>query len=235
MSSAASARRTSALQAVICDLDGTLVDSLPGIHAAVAATLAPWGIPDPGMDAVRSMIGEGAQRLLDRAFSTGGRDCPPGAVDAWLGHYQRTEPVGSAPRAGADDLLRVLHIGGLRLGLCTNKPQEPADGLVGRLGWTGRFRSVVGARSTLARKPAPDPVRLVLSELDCDPEHAIFVGDSPTDAEAAARAGVRLVLIRGGYSRTPIDGLGADAVIDHLADLPAVLARLFPQENSARP
>jgi phosphoglycolate phosphatase len=228
MTSAAAAARRRPPLAVIFDLDGTLVDSLPGIHAAVAAVLADRGRPDPGLAAVRGWVGEGADRLVQRAFTDAGLPWDDGATAAWRAQYDRTGPATTRPRAGAEDLLRVLHVSGLRLALCTNKPQAPTEAIVEQLGWAGHLHAVVGARPGLAPKPDPAPVRAALQAVDCAPQHAVFVGDSPADAGAAQAAGVPLVLVRGGYSRVPVETLGADVLIDSLAALPTALAELFP-------
>ncbi len=233
MTSAAAAARRRPPHAVIFDLDGTLVDSLPGIHAATAAVLADHGLGDPGAPAVARMIGEGATALLQRAFAHHGAPLPDGALAAWHAHYDRLGPAGTTPRPGAADLLQVLHVSGLRLVLCTNKPQAPTEALVDHLGWRGRFVALIGARPGLAPKPDPAPVHAALAAAGCAPEAAVFVGDSPADAGAARAAGVPLVLIGGGYSRAPLAGLGAGAVIDTLAQLPPVLGALFPREPIA--
>jgi phosphoglycolate phosphatase len=231
MTSAAAAARRRPPHAVIFDLDGTLVDSLPGIHAAIAAMLADRGRPDPGLAAVRSWVGEGAERLVQRALSDAGLPWDDAATAAWRAHYDRIGPATTRPRAGADDLLRVLHVSGVRLVLCTNKPQAPTEAIVQQLGWAGHFHGVCGARPGLVPKPDPAPVRMALQLAESDPQHAVFVGDSPADAGAAQAAGVPVVLVRGGYSRVPVETLGADALIDGLAALPAALASLFPSDG----
>lgn len=216
----------SAPDAVVFDLDGTLVDSLPGIAVATRETVAAFlGRAPERLDAaaVRRMVGEGATALLRRAFAAEDATLPDGALAHWRTTYDRIAPAHTVPLPGATALLDALRARGIAVGLCTNKPHGATLPLVAALGWTGHFDAVRGAGTAPADKPDPRHVQAVLDDLGVAADRAWFVGDSPTDAAAGQAAGVHTVLLRHGYSRQPIDRLPAQA---HLDDLPA-LARLL--------
>ncbi|MEC7946419.1 MAG: HAD-IA family hydrolase [Myxococcota bacterium] len=208
--------------AVVFDLDGTLVDSLPGIIRATRATVETHlGRPAPSLSphAVRQMVGEGARALVTRAFASEGAPMPEASMSTWQEEYGRHAPVGTSPMPGATALLRGLRADGVRLGLCTNKPHEATLALLANLGWQDAFDAVRGAGAAPADKPDPRHLLTVLGDLGVGARAAWFVGDSPTDAATGRAAGVHTVLLRHGYSRTPVDRLPAEM---HLDDLPAL-------------
>jgi phosphoglycolate phosphatase len=221
----AAARR---LDAVVFDLDGTLVDTAPDIAAALAAAFRPSGLRPPGADAVRTMVGDGARVLIARALAAAGDATAD--VEAlyarFLAWYVSQPCRDSRLYDGALDLLDELAARGVRSGICTNKPQGPTDGLLEALGIRDRFDSVIGGDALPWRKPDPRHLTAVLDRLGAAPDRAVMVGDSRNDVAAARAAGIPAVLVSFGYTAVPARELGADAVIDHLPDLPAALARL---------
>ena len=209
-------------RAVVFDLDGTLVHSLPGIAAATRLTVEAHGVGPTGVltdPAIGRMVGEGAGSLLARAFHAVGAPVPPGAAATWQAHYRRCAPAGTRPLPGAPALLAALRAAGVSVGLCTNKPHAATLQLLAELGWTGTFDAVRGAGAAPADKPDPRHLLAVLADLAVGRRHAWFIGDSPTDAATGLAAGVHPVLLRHGYSREPVDLLPADR---HLDDLPAL-------------
>jgi phosphoglycolate phosphatase len=213
-------------RAVVFDLDGTLVDSLPGIAASTRATVGAFlGRPPTALDddAVTRMIGEGATALLTRAFAAEGAPLPAGALAHWRDAYDALAPSHTRPLPGATALLDALRAAGVAVGLCTNKPHGATLPLIEALGWTPRLDAIRGAGSAVADKPDPRHLLAVLDDLDVPAGGAWFIGDSPTDAATGRAAGVTTVLLRHGYTRQPVDTLPAQ---HHLDDLPA-LSRLL--------
>lgn len=212
------------VRAVLFDLDGTLVDSAADLMHASNALLAELGRPPVDLAAVRSFIGDGAPKLVERVLAaTGGVPAPNEAarcLERFLAIYEADPSAHSALYPGVADTLDRLAEAGLRLGVCTNKPMGATLRLLGDLGIAGRFAAVVGGDSYPTRKPSPEPVLGLLERLEASPEEAVFVGDNEHDVAAARAAGVALVLlVPYGYARVPLDGLPHDGILGGFADL----------------
>lgn len=218
--------------AILFDLDGTLADTAGDLHLVLAETLAAEGLPAPPLAAVRGMIGEGARVLVERALAALGERPDPERVERLFERFRARyaeEPCrASSLYLGARELLATLADRGFRLGLCTNKPQAATEGLLAALGIEGRFGAVLGGDAVRARKPHPDHLADTLSVLGSEPARAIMVGDSRNDLVPARALKMPCILVSFGYTATPARELGADAVIDRLADLPAALTALGP-------
>lgn len=176
------------------------------------------------------MIGDGARLLLQRGLDSSG-GMPAGVdLDTLFGEFLRrytAEPQRfGAVFAGVEPTLEALAGAGVKLGVCTNKPQAPTDRLLAALDLARHFPVVIGGDSLPVRKPDPAHLQAVLDRLGARPERAVLVGDSANDVEVAAPIGVPCVLVSFGYTRTPARDLGAARVIDHMSDLAAVLARM---------
>ncbi len=218
------------LSAVVFDLDGTLVDTLPDLHAAVGALLAEAGHEAPAAAEVRTMIGDGARRLVERALAWAEASVDDAGLDA---AYRRfLEIYGAAPcRASrlyphVEETLQALAARGVRLGVCTNKPQAPTEAILNTLGVDGLFGAVIGGDAVPRRKPDPAHLQAVLDRLSATPKAAVMVGDSRNDLAPARALGVPCILVDYGYTAVPAAELGADRVIGDFAGLEAALAGL---------
>lgn len=212
---------------VLFDLDGTLVDSAPDIAAAVNELLATRKLPALTVPQVTLMIGNGVEKLVERAFAAvraplegaallqANRDMAP----IYLRHV--TEHTTLMP--GVREALAVLHVGGVKLGVVTNKPQAATREILVHFGLLELLKAVVGGDAVVAKKPAPDGIFLALEKCGVGPAGALLVGDSLADVGAARAAGIPVVLIRGGYTQAPVEDLGADLVLNRIDELPAIL------------
>jgi phosphoglycolate phosphatase len=216
--------------AVVFDLDGTLVDTAPDLHAHLNEMLADLGRPGFALDDVRPMIGDGARMMLRRGLEASGG--MPDGVDLealfaeFLRRYTARPQRFGAIFDGVEPVLQALGAAGVKLGVCTNKPQAPADRLLAELDLARHFPVVIGGDSLAVRKPDPGHLQAVLERLGARPGRAVLVGDSANDVSAAKATGVPCVLVSFGYTETPARDLGAARVIDHLSELSAVLASL---------
>jgi phosphoglycolate phosphatase len=214
-------------KAVLFDLDGTLVDSAPDIAAAVNELLATRKLPALIVPQVTLMIGNGVEKLVERAFAAVGAPLEGAALlqanrdmaPIYLRHV--TEHTTLMP--GVREALAVLHVGGVKLGVVTNKPQAATREILVHFGLLELLKAVVGGDAVVAKKPAPDGIFLALEKCGVGPAGALLVGDSLADVGAARAAGIPVVLIRGGYTQAPVEDLGADLVLNRIDELPAIL------------
>ena len=231
MADAAARDRYGELQAVVFDLDGTLVDSLPDIAAALNVALVSAGLGRVDEAAVRNMIGNGSEVLVARAVAAVLADtAPPALCDsthaAFITAYDEVPCRDTRLYPGAREVLDDLAAHGVAIGICTNKPQQITTHVLEQLGIADLFGSVVGGQAALPLKPAPDMLRRVLTELGAKADGSVMVGDSGADARAAQAAGLPVILLAHGYCQEHLADLGADAVLPGFADLPQELVRV---------
>lgn len=187
-------------KAVIFDLDGTLVDSAPDIALALNRTLADRGLGPLDLETVRTLIGEGATRLVELAYDALG--AAPGDLDAEVARYldySYDNPVQrSSLYRDAKPALHAMAKAGVALGVCTNKSERLAREVLGHFGLLGIMSSVVGADSTPKRKPHPMPLLRVIEELGVSADACLYVGDTEIDRDCAAAAGMRCRIVHWG-------------------------------------
>lgn len=197
------------MSAILFDLDGTLVDSLPDIAASTHHVQARFGLPPSSLAAVREMIGSGLPHLLRLALAP--RSEEPGWLDAALPvyreHHRRQCTAHVVPFPGVVEALRAWHREGRPMGVVTNKPVEFARRILSHLELSQFLPVVVGGDSLPQRKPDPAPVLAALAELavrgpggDHQPqETGLMVGDSVHDVVAGRAAGLRTAVVAFGY------------------------------------
>lgn len=212
---------------VAFDLDGTLADTAPDLAASLNHALISLGRPTVPPETIRHLVGHGARALLRNGLAmsgAAGEELVDRGLPAFLKHYGAHICEGTTAFPRAKEALDALSACGVRLALCTNKPEALTHKLIEALGWQARFASVVGGDTFPVRKPDPLPLREAI--LGAGGGRAVFVGDSIVDADTARAAGLPFVAVRFGFSDRPADMLGADVVIDHYDDLLPVLTRL---------
>lgn len=213
---------------VVFDLDGTLIDSAPDIHAAVNAVLEEHGRPTLSLERVRSFIGGGVQVLWDKIGAELGiaaADLPP-MVAAFMTRYQGANDL-TILFDGVREALELLSSRGHPLGLCTNKPAAITAAVLDHFGLSGLFGAVISGDSLPQKKPDPAPLLAVLTALGSHPDQprGLYVGDSDYDAACAQRAGVPLMLYTGGYCHAAHADLPHHAQFDHFSALPGLVER----------
>jgi phosphoglycolate phosphatase len=216
--------------AVVFDLDGTLVDTAPDLHAYLNEMLGELGRPGLELAELRPLIGDGARALIQRGLEVSG-GLPAGAdLDTlfrdFLTRYTARPVRFGGIYDGVRGALEELQAAGVRLGVCTNKAQAPTERLLAELGLARYFDAAIGGDVLPVRKPDAGHLRAILERLGVEPARAAMVGDSQTDLLTARAAGLPCVLVSFGYTRIAARDLGAEAVIDHMAELGAALARL---------
>ena len=214
---------------VLFDLDGTLVDSVPDLHAALNETLGSYGEPPFTIEAVTEMVGAGVPTLIERAYARLGKDIDPAsrdkAVERFGAIYEPRATELTTLMPGATGAVHTLGTQGLILGVVTNKFAVPTKTVLSHFGLLDQMRIVVGGDAGPRRKPAPDLILLACTELGIAPGEALFVGDSENDVEAAKAAGMPVVVLRGGYTMLSDEELGANAYVDRLDEIPQLIGK----------
>ena len=210
---------------IVFDLDGTLVDSAPDIHAVTNRTLAHFGQPPLPFAQVRSFIGHGASHLLSQVIAVRADVVDPALhaemLTFFLHHYETAVTL-SQLYHGVTETLERLTTQGHRLGLCTNKPIAPTHHLLSHFDLQRFFPIVMGGDSLPQRKPDPTPLLATFAALGGP---GVFVGDSEVDAETAARAGCPFLLFTEGYRKKATDALPHYQKFDDFRELPDIIAR----------
>ena len=215
-------------QAVVFDLDGTLVDSRGDIVAAVNHALRAIGrSPQPATAIVR-FVGDGARTLCARAAQLSELS---EEVDVMIDHFIRyyvEHPIEFTRfMPGAQEALEILsELPDMQLAICTNKPRPTTDAVLDTLDVHTRFRAVCAGGDVSEKKPAPGPL-LHLAKLMRVPVQAmVMVGDAPQDVECAHRAGCRSIAVESPFAfRERVISARPDVVVGDLRELADIVKR----------
>lgn len=182
-----------AVQAVIFDFDGTLVDTFPAIHAAWNAAMEPIFGRDFSRDEVVARFGPSDEGMIERELS----DASPQVLDEAIERYYRAY-IGAHQSIfafdGVEGLIASVEARALPLAIMTGKGRRAADASLAHLGWTARFPVVVTGTEVLNAKPAPDGPLLAAQMLGIAPENCVYIGDSPADLGAARAARMKPII-----------------------------------------
>ncbi len=213
--------------AIIWDLDGTLIDSAPDLAQALNVLLRENGRVVLEESQVRAMIGNGVAKLVERGFAATGErlECERRAerVTQFLAIYTTTATDRTCLFPGVREILQLFDDSGVQQGLCTNKPEAISKQIVADLAIAGYFSVVVGGDTTSRKKPDPLPLRTCLAAMDARAKESMLIGDSGVDVETAKALDMPVGIVTHGYSRQPVESLGANFLVDDLLSLPAII------------
>ena len=211
---------------VLFDLDGTLIDSAPQLALAVNRTLTELGLAEADEAVVRTWVGNGADKLIQRALDY--RAAPElfaSARPLFDRHYQACLLEGLAMYDGVEQCLRRLQALGYRQGIVTNKPSHFVQPILDALGIADCFALWLGGNCVPVKKPSPEPLLHACQELGVSPARTLMVGDSENDVLAAKAAGMKVVGLTYGYNYgRPIADSRPDWVFEHFSQLDALLS-----------
>jgi phosphoglycolate phosphatase len=221
---------TSAIDTVIFDLDGTLIDSALDVGAAVNRVLVEQGFDPIDDQAARNLMGEGGKAMVAKAFRLRGHELTEATLlrltRRFVDHY-RADPIGRTTLyEGVAEVVAALHEQGISMAVCTNKFEQPARDILEALGLSRYIGDVAGADTFSVRKPDPGHLLHLLRRLGRAPTNAAMVGDSIHDVQAAKAARIPVVAVTWGYTIEPAASFGADVLIDRFSALPEALRGL---------
>jgi len=213
---------------LVFDLDGTLVDSVPDLTNTLNKVLHERGYAPLTRAEVAPMVGDGVPALVARAFAARGGDAreAAAALPGYIEIYEANATALTRPYPGVRETLQELLRRGYRNAVCTNKWQQATMAVLEGLDLATLFDGIAGGNRYPVRKPDPGHLLGLIDELGGSAMRAAMIGDSENDAAVAHAAAVPLVLMRYGYARVAPETLGAAAVLDEFAELPATLKRL---------
>jgi len=214
-----------AAQAIIFDLDGTLVDSAEDLRAALNVLFGDLGLRAIEAGEIKAMIGDGVLKLVERGLVAANAD--PARKDAllprYLEIYQANPTTLTRCYPGVAETLKLLQQRDFRLAVVTNKPAAATKQILEALSLSAFFPVVIGGDSLPKRKPDPAQLIEAARQLGVGIDQTLMVGDNIHDVEAARAAGMRCIAVSYGYHHRPPAEFNADRVIDRFDELASLV------------
>jgi len=202
------------IQAVLLDMDGTIVDAFPPIIRALNQTFTEFGLPQMSDEEVKRHTGKGdcSMKALfgERRDAAGARFLEIHDED----YLQQIRPLD-----GAENLFEWLRQQHIPFAIVTSKSQIRAEAQLQVLGWTAYFDAVIGKMDGRPEKPDPGPILLACDQLGVLPQHTVMIGDGIADMKSASRAGSRALGLCDAFSADELTEVGADACFHSLSEV----------------
>lgn len=200
--------------AVLFDMDGTILDTLEDMHSSVNAALRAFGMPEISADETRAYVGNGAARLIALSVPAGtDAETTEKVLNWYRPYYNDHSCILTKPYAGIPELLAALRDRGMKLAVVSNKPDETV-GLLAELFFKGLFNSAVGESAGIRRKPAPDTVNAAVAAMGLPKDRCVYVGDSEVDVLTAKNAGLACIAVAWGFrSEAELVAAGAETIV----------------------
>jgi phosphoglycolate phosphatase len=208
------------LQAVLFDLDGTLIDSRLDIAAAANTARARYGLPALPLQTVLGYIGRGVDHLLRCSLGDAATDeRMKGGLEALMDYYAHHLVDHTTVYPGVRPFLDLLQARGIPMGVVSNKPHSLTLRALKELNLEGHFGAALGADATERKKPHPEPLLTALKTLGAEPGNSVMIGDSSVDAQAGRAAGMAVGLVAHGFThRSELEKEEADWVVDKMEE-----------------
>lgn len=211
-------------KAVLLDLDGTLVNSIPDIADATNAMLEALGYERLSLTIITSFVGKGTDVLVQRALRYSNASVTENSNEyqqaraLFAQHYERLNGEKSTVYSDVFNGLSAFKAMGCQLAVVTNKPIGFTIPLLNKLQLASYFDEIIGGDTTAEKKPHPLPFYYACEQLNVDPKDALVIGDSANDALAARAAKIDVLLVPYGYTEgIDVQTLDADGIVDSIA------------------
>ena len=185
--------RSRDFQAIIFDLDGTLLDTLQDLADSMNGTLSHFGFPVHELEKYRHFVGDGMENLVRRALPDSAKNDArliSRCLEMMRRTYELNWKASTRPYPGVAELLDALSERGLKMAVLSNKPDESTRKVVDGLLPAWRFEAVVGARPAVPLKPDPFSALEIAERLKLGPARFLYLGDTATDMKTANAAGM---------------------------------------------
>jgi len=205
-------------KALIFDLDGTLLDTIADLTDSMNIALNHLGFPGHDVNACKMFVGDGVEMFAFRALPENSRDQDMVQKCASLmrQEYKKRWAKKTRPYKGIPELLEELTRQNLKMAILTNKPDDAAKEMVAELLSKYRFHPVIGAQSSVPKKPDPTSAIHISEQLRVSPERFLYLGDTGTDMRTAQRAGMSAVGVLWGFrSAEELEHAGAEVLVKH--------------------
>ncbi len=185
--------------AIVWDLDGTLLDTLNDLAASVNEALSRHGMPLRTKDEVRAFVGNGIRNLILRAVPDGtDADTADAVLETFTSYYKEHMNDTTAPYPGVPEMLASLKAAGVKMAIVSNKAHFATKELA-KLYFADTIDAPVGAKDGVPKKPAPDAVYAALDEMGVTKDKAVFIGDSEVDVVTGKNAGMDVIAVSYGF------------------------------------
>lgn len=201
---------------ILFDLDGTLVDSLADICGNVNKVRASFGLAPIATEIMVKFIGKGVEQLIHLSFPELNDAQRSGLIAKYREHYAETPTMGGKTYPGVRETLETLKQRGIKLAIATNKATDIAHKTLAHYLPGIEFDLVAGPEKVSKRKPAPEHLTEVISQLGLEVENVCFIGDDPVDKQSAEAAGVMFLGAAYGFGGVPVQG---SERLDQFSDL----------------
>lgn len=205
---------------IIFDLDGTLLNTLDDLKDSTNYALEKYGYAERSFDEIRSFVGNGIRKLIERALPADvSEDEFTNVYESFKAHYRIHCNDKTGPYPGILELLEELKSRGIVCAIASNKSHSSVITLK-EIYFEGYIQEAAGAVDGKPTKPDPYMVSNLMKNLDCIPEETLYVGDSQVDVMTAANAGLDLVAVSWGFrTEEELKKAGASIIIKHPLDL----------------
>lgn len=214
---------------IVFDLDGTLIDSAPDLHAALAHCFSERDFPFADLEQIRGIIGQGAKAMIAQSANLHSiplnDDLLTDLHSSFLDYYVQNIANLSRPYPGIPETLDHAVRNSARLAVCTNKTQALAERVLQELRLIDIFAAVLGADKTTEKKPSPIHLQESIVLAGGKMEKAVMVGDSSPDGLSAEAAGIPFIFMTYGYADDASKALSPAASLDTAWELPAAIQK----------